>query len=657
MGLAILPQPTITLFSKQPMKTQSLLRLFGSLFLLLLAGTGVTQAHGSPWRPLGPWGGPVFDLRADPHNPDHLYALIGDGRILESDYRGESWHPFARLPTNIYLAAWAISPHDPSILLADDNEGHVFLSHDGGKTWHRAYLNYDTSHSTTPQFYFHPHDPDVVYLIDFPDLFVSCNGGWNWFYLRYGVNVMLFHPEDGDILYLGTSGGVLQSWDGGRTWRVIGLPGKDVVTLVMAPDDPDTIYADVRWGPLYRSTDGGRVWLEVPTPNRDISRSRTLAVTSNYVVIEMGNELWISDDRGETWRMIAEPLESMGTLYHGLFTPNDVFYVGAERGLFRSDDGGESWAPKNDGITSAALRAFAIDSATGETMLAGVAWHTLFKSEDGGASWQVIYEDEARSDFTALAIDPHHPQTYYAAKSTSGVIKSEDGGATWRAITEGLTASRVNVLILDPSQPESLLVGTDTGVFRSEDGGEHWERVGLENANVRILVLSQGHPQVVYAGLDHAHIYRSDDGGTSWTQMDTPPGDEVFDLAVDPNHPHVLFAATAQSGLVKSEDGGETWERLSLEKPLIQSVALHPRYPRRVFVMDGEGKAFASLNGGDAWVEMGQLPVSWVIDMVVVPAGEEASYAQTLFVVAPSAGVYRYDHAWSLHLPRLIRSR
>lgn len=633
---------------------KAFLRIFSFLLLILLGGTGAAQARGPIWTPLGPWGGPVYDLQADPHNPDHLYALIGDGRILESDNRGDSWHPFARLPDHIHLTGWAISPHDPTTLFAGDNEGNIYLSHDGGTTWHHAYFNYYDPYGTTHRFYFHPDDPDIIYVIVFPRLFVSCNGGWNWSELKYGVDVMLFHPENSDIIYIGGYSGVSQSWDGGRTWRVIGLPEKNVDALVMAPDDPNTLYAHVLWGSLYRSTDGGKVWLTISPPEGEqFKRTEQLAVTSEHLIIGTNKKLWISNDMGETWRVIREPFEGMGALNRWLFTPNDVFYVGTERGLFRSDDGGESWTPKHDGFTNGAVRAFAVDSITGETLLAGVAWHTLFKSEDGGKNWQVIYEDETRSDFTALAMDPRHPQIYYAAKSTSGVLKSEDGGVTWRTVAEGLTA-RVNALIIDPSQPERLLAGTESGVFRSEDGGEHWERVGLDDANVRILVLSQEHPQVIYAGLDHANIYRSDDGGTSWTQLSTPPGDDVLDLAVDPHHPHVLFAATAQSGLVKSADGGETWEKLFLEKPLIRAVALHPRYPQRVFVVDGERKVFASLNGGDSWLEVGQLPTSWVTEIVVIPAREEAPYAQTLFVATPSAGVYRYDHAWRLHLPRLI---
>ncbi len=635
------------------MKMKSLLRISSFLLLILLTGTGAVQARASTWRALGPWGGPVFDLLADPHNPDHLYALISNGRVLESDYRGERWHPFASAPANIRLTAWAISPHDPAILFAGDDEGYIYFSHDGGATWHRSYFYHYDPYGSPPRFYFHPDDPEIIYVVTFPHLFVSCNGGWNWSYLKYGVGVMLFHPENSDIIYVGGYSGVSQSWDGGRTWRVIGLPGKDVDALVMAPDDPNTLYAHVPWGPLYRSTDGGKVWLKVATPNEQIARFKSFAVTSTYVAINTGQELWISDDKGETWRVIHEPLAGMGFLYDALFAPNNIFYAGAERGVFRSEDGGESWTPKNDGVTSTALRALAVDSATGETLLAGVAWHTLFKSEDGGESWQIIYEDDSAGDFTALAMDPIHPRIYYAAKLNRGVLKSEDGGATWRSAAEGLTA-RVNALIVDPSQPERLLAGTKSGVFRSDDGGEHWERVGLDGADVRILTLSLEHPQVVYASLGYTYLYRSEDSGTTWVRLTDPPGRWVRYLAVDPRDPDILYAATSFSGLVKSEDGGETWTQLLLDGETMQAVALHPQHPERVVAMDGEGRVWASRDGGDTWQGLGTLHVPWIEELMVAPAAKDAPYEQTIYIASLESGVYRYDHAWNLHLPRLI---
>jgi photosystem II stability/assembly factor-like uncharacterized protein len=192
---------------------------------------------------------------------------------------------------------------------------------------------------------------------------------------------------------------------------------------------------------------------------------------------------------------------------------------------------------------------------------------------------------------------PGEPYTFYVAYSSGGLWKTTNNGVTFEPIFDHESTNIIGDVAVDPSNPETVWLGTGEpnssrssyagmGIFRSDDGGSTWRQTGLDNSDRvgRVLVDPRDSDRVFVAVLGKLYtpggergIYRTADGGTSWSQV--LAGDEVtgfVDLVMDPSNPDVLYAAAWQrarrpwefteggpgSAIWKTTDGGETWNRL-----------------------------------------------------------------------------------------------
>ncbi|MEM9388239.1 MAG: sialidase [Pseudomonadota bacterium] len=225
---------------------------------------------------------------------------------------------------------------------------------------------------------------------------------------------------------------------------------------------------------------------------------------------------------------------------------------------------------------------------------------------------------------------PAEPMTYYVGAASGGIWKTTDGGLQWKPVFDGERVHSIGALALAPSEPEVLYAGTGesfirsnvsigNGVWRSTDGGDHWTHVGLENTGrISRIVVHPTNPEVVYvAALGHGYtpqqergIYKSTDGGDTWTQvLHVDKGTGASDLVMDPFNPRILFAGmwslelrpwTRKSGgpgggIYKSLDAGDTWTKLEgegLPEGEIGKVAL-------AMTAAQQGRLYALLETGD----------------------------------------------------------
>jgi photosystem II stability/assembly factor-like uncharacterized protein len=222
------------------------------------------------------------------------------------------------------------------------------------------------------------------------------------------------------------------------------------------------------------------------------------------------------------------------------------------------------------------------------------------------------------------------PRVFYFGAADGGVWKTTNGGQTWsntsdfRVKGNAPEIASVGAIAVAPSDPNVIWVGTGesglredltygTGVYRSTDGGESWTHLGLDDTQqIGAIRVHPNDPDVAYvAAIGHAFgtnktrgVYRTTDGGKSWTQslfVDDSTG--AIDLAMDPVNPRVLYAAMwhlrrtpwsmqsggGHSGLYKSTDGGDTWTDISANDGLPNTalgrigVAVSPANHRRVY--------------------------------------------------------------------------
>jgi photosystem II stability/assembly factor-like uncharacterized protein len=347
-------------------------------------------------------------------------------------------------------------------------------------------------------------------------------------------------------------------------WRMIGpFRGGRTVGATGVPGQPNVFYIGVNNGGVWKTTDFGRVW----TP--------------------------IFDD---------QPTGSIGALAVAPSNPN-VLYVGSGEGLQRPDlstgdgvyksiDGGKTW--KHMGLRDGQqIGAIIVDPGNADRLFVAVLGHPyganaergVFRSTDGGATWEkVLYKDEDTGAI-ALAFDPTSAQTVYAdlwagrqgpwengqwQGKNSGLFKSTDGGTTWQQLTKGLPTTdqglgRIGFAVA-PSEPKRIYAVVDAragGIYRSDDAGESWR---LLNSEMRLwgrgsdfaeIKVDPKNPDVVYVA--NTSTYRSTDGGVTFKAIKgAPGGDDYHTVWINPDNTGIILLASDQ-GAVISVNGGQTW--------------------------------------------------------------------------------------------------
>jgi photosystem II stability/assembly factor-like uncharacterized protein len=292
---------------------------------------------------------------------------------------------------------------------------------------------------------------------------------------------------------------VQRSDDGGTTWEPVGnqftydgVPGTHqwydgsqhpwefarVWHFEPSLADPDTVYAGVEDAALFRSTDGGRTWQELSGLRCHSS--------------------------GPRWQPGAGGM-CLHTIILDPAAPGRIFIAISAAGVFRSDDGGETWRPVNRGLTSQGIpepdaevghcvHRIAMHPSRPEVLFMQKHWDVM-RSDDAGESWREV-SGNLPSDFGfPIGVHAHEPETIYVVpiKSDSEhfppegklrVYRSRSGGEEWQALTKGLPQRDcyVNVLrdamAVDTLDPCGVYFGTTGGqVYASADGGESWNPI------------------------------------------------------------------------------------------------------------------------------------------------------------------------------------
>ncbi len=242
---------------------------------------------------------------------------------------------------------------------------------------------------------------------------------------------------------------------------------------------------------------------------------------------------------------------------------NQVVYVGisGERatptGFFRTTDGGASWTEVGAGLSvNAGVLSITIDPNLSTRVYVSSALG-LYQSNNSGEGFVSILAGNVQD----VALDPVTPGTIYAATFDT-VLKTVDGGSSWGSAANGLSGSDFRNLLLDPADPDIVYVVNGSNLlFRSSDGGQSWSPVaatGLAVVNrIDSVLIDPTTPSTLYLVADSDRIYKSDDSGANWSDISI--ADQFgFSLAIDPVMSTVLYACT-QDFMYRSVNGGDNW--------------------------------------------------------------------------------------------------
>lgn len=240
----------------------------------------------------------------------------------------------------------------------------------------------------------------------------------------------------------------------------------------------------------------------------------------------------------------------------------------------------------------------------------------LYRSDDGGNTWHFAYETlnlEAVLATMTVVVSPEFEtdQSVFAG-APGGILRSYDAGKNWHVAMLPSPPPLVSVLVISPNYTRdgTLLAGTlEDGVFRSADRGSHWAawNFGLLDLNVLCMTISPDFAgdETLLAGTETG-VFRSTNGGRAWREVDFPTDfAPVLSLALSPAYARdgVLFAGTESHGLFRSEDRGRTWARLGEQviAGAVNAVILSEFSAGcEILVMLGDA-LLVSRDGGESW--------------------------------------------------------
>jgi len=202
----------------------------------------------------------------------------------------------------------------------------------------------------------------------------------------------------------------------------------------------------------------------------------------------------------------------------------------------------------------------------------------------------------------------------YAATG-DGIVRLDEVDEAW-AVELFLSGSRAQCLAVDPADPDTVFVGLrEGGVRRSVDGGRTWVDCRLPEQGVFSLAVSAA-DRAVYAGTEPSRLFRSDDQGESWRELEAllelpsrpnwsfPPRpwtSHVRWIAPSPHDANLLLVGIELGGLMRSGDGGQRWQdHRPGAQPDVHSLAWHPHTPGRAYEAGGGGAA-SSTDAGETW--------------------------------------------------------
>ena len=361
---------------------------------------------------------------------------------------------------------------------------------------------------------------------------------------------------------------------------------------------------------------------------RSVAATGVPGQPDHYYFGAVAGGVWETHDSGLTWHPIFDDqkIASIGAIEVAPSNPK-VIWVGTGEadlrtditygdGVYRSDDGGESW--RHVGLENTRrIGRIVVDPNDPDRVWVAALGHGfgpneqrgVYRTTDGGRTWEkVLYRDE-NTGAVDLALDPTDPNTIYAAlwatrrppwnvyppsNGYGAVYKTTDGGDTWHKLAGGLPGGvgvgRIGIAVA-PSDGQRVYAQVDAqkgGVYRSDDGGATWtlmndeDRIWHRGWYFGSVTVDPKNEDILY--VMNTSAYRSEDGAKTWEGFKgAPGGDDYHQLWINPNDDRRMILASDQ-GTIVSVDGGGSWSSWN-NQPTGQfyHVTTDDRFPYRVY--------------------------------------------------------------------------
>ncbi len=623
------------------------------------AGGGVWRSNdaGRTWKAL--WHRRDLNIGAitrDPQNADVVYCATGEANLSTDSYPGtgvyksandgRTWRLLAscaRHGVPARIGAISVDPFDSrhlrigGVTHSDDEVGGLFTSRDGGLTWAR-------------------------------ETFVSNRPYW--------CHCVVFDPKRRGRLFVsigerGSKNGIWRSVNGGESWQQLlrGLPDPSRcgrVMLAIAQSDSQIVYAQIADSfegvlGVFRSEDGGDSWRNVAGSHfRDegqMSYGNTIAVRPDNpdAVICGGVDLHRTTNAGVTWRQAThwdaerDAPDYAHADHHALviaLSKPDRIYDCNDGGLDVSEDGGKTWVNRSAGLAITMFYDADVAQADPKCYGGGAQDNGTLITQDGKPDQ---FDELFGGDGGWLLYDPQDPirviatcQNFYMRRfdrlhprgiRISPPAPASEQDSVWMTFTA-----------FDPRNFKRIYAGS-TRLWRTDDDGEHWKAISghFDSSPITAVEVAGADPRRLYIGTENGGLFRSTDGGTTWSGNLAGaeiPGFTITRIESSPSDANRLFLTVSNFGhshVFSSRDGGLTWHDIDggqLPDVPHHAIAIQPDNPKRVFVCNDAG-VYASVDEGVTWRSVVRnLPYVPVVDLVFRPIDRSlivATYGRSMW--------------------------
>lgn len=264
-------------------------------------------------------------------------------------------------------------------------------------------------------------------------------------------------------------------------------------------------------------------------------------------------------------------------------------------------------------------------------------------------SWSVVEPTGGSISYFGIYTAPSTPGTYHI-KAVSGAstdanpinatvaITVTGSSSTWNFLSTGLpTIDEVSALVIDPNSQAVYAALTGDGVYKSSNGGASWSATnsGLPaSLSIYSLAIDPTNGQVIYAGTTDSGVYKSTNGGASWAQSGLGTN-IVNSLVIDPHNPQILYAAT-YTGTYKSVNGGTTWSALNVG--IILTLAMDPNDSQTLY-LSTDSSICKTTDGGNSWTVIG--PKVQSVGVQAKTIAVDPANSQNIYLAAYGNGIYK----------------
>ncbi len=697
-------------------------------------------------RSIGPavMGGRVPDVAFDPADPYTFYVALGTGGLMKTSDNGGSFEAVFEDEAVAAVGAVAVAPSDPKVVWVGTGEANdrnssswgngVYRSTDAGATWTHAGLPHS---KTIARILVHPTDPETAWVAAMGDLwgpggergcYKTTDAGRTWktmlaapkpYDAKVGCGDLALDPAAPDTVYAALYarqrtpwsfvygpahtdgkdvGGVFNTTDGGATWRKLenGLPGQTGrIGLTVHAKQPRIVYAEVqsdaggtssidevrsKAGGIFRSEDGGETFARVNALNpRPFYFSKIRVDPENpQLVYVLGYALHVSEDGGRTFR--EDRFGKVHPDVHALaIDPRQPkrLLLGTDGGAYQSFNGGQSWEHLNR-MAAGEFYRINVDMSDPYRICGGLQDNLNWVGPSRTRSKEGILNTDwiniGGGDGFYCVFDPENPHLVYT-ESQQGYMHRMD-----------LRSGEVKQLRPEPAEGQpafrfhwnSPLVGSRHGkgtlylagnrVFRLAQSGERWQAIspdlstqdplkttavgsGAENYGVvYTLAESPAVSGLLWAGTDDGKLWMTDNDGGSWTDLTASLPAAVkgqWISRVEPGHRDAKVAYLAVDAhrsqtytplAYRTADGGRTWQSIAGDMPADHPVKIVREDPRNpdVLYAGTEFALFVSLDRGQRWTRLGDLPTVAVDDIIVHPRDNDlvvATHGRSLYIL------------------------